>query len=51
MVIGAIVCVGGIVVTVATYQSAQGGGHYIIAWGAIIFGAIQFFRGLGELGQ
>ena len=49
MIFGALWCVGGIVVTAVTYSSAvssPGGGHYIIAWGAIVFGAVQFFKGL-----
>jgi len=47
MLYGALWCVGGIVVTVVTYQAAAGGGggSYVVAWGAILFGAIQFFRG------
>jgi len=46
MLYGALWCIGGIIVTVITYSAASGGGRYIVAWGAIIFGAIQFFRGL-----
>ena len=46
MVWGAIWCVGGIIVTAATYSAAEGGGTYVVAWGAILFGAIQFFQGL-----
>jgi hypothetical protein len=46
MLVGGLWCVGGIVVTVVTLVSASGGGTYVVAWGAIIFGAIQFFRGL-----
>lgn len=42
---GAAWCIGGIVLTAATYND---GGTVIIAWGAIVFGAIQFFRGLGQ---
>lgn len=49
MVIGALWCVGGIAVTAITYQAATGGGVYVVTWGAIIFGAIQFFRGLGQM--
>jgi hypothetical protein len=45
---GAMWCVGGVVVTVLTLQAAAGGGQFVIAWGAILFGAIQFFRGLGQ---
>lgn len=47
MLYGALWCAGGAIVTLVTYDSAsKGGGRYIVAWGAIIFGAIQFFRGL-----
>jgi hypothetical protein len=47
MLVGGLWCVGGIVVSVATYSAASsGGGSYVVAWGAIIFGGIQFFRGL-----
>jgi hypothetical protein len=49
MLIGATWCIGGILVTAMTYQTATGGGHYIVAWGAILFGAIQFLRGLAQL--
>ena len=45
---GAVWCIGGIVVTAATYSAASDGGTFIIAWGAIIFGAIQFFKGLAN---
>jgi hypothetical protein len=40
---------GGTVVTIATYSAAASsptGGRYIVAWGAIVFGIIDFFRGL-----
>ncbi len=49
MAIGAVVCIIGIAVTAATYSAASSGGHYIVAWGAIVFGAIQFFKGLFQL--
>jgi hypothetical protein len=45
MLYGALWCIGGIVVTAATYAAASGGGTYVVAWGAIIFGGIQFIRG------
>jgi hypothetical protein len=48
MLYGALWCIGGIAVTAATYGAASGGGSYVVAWGAIAFGAIQFFRGLIE---
>lgn len=48
---GAMTCVVGIVITAWTYQTAinAGGGRYVLAWGAILFGAIQFLRGLFQL--
>lgn len=46
MVRGGLWCGLGIVVTIGSYAMASGGGHYVVAWGAIIFGGIQFFRGL-----
>ncbi|HEY3321437.1 MAG TPA: hypothetical protein VGP72_13275 [Planctomycetota bacterium] len=43
MLYGALWFFGGLIVTVATMS---GGGRFILAWGAIIFGAIDFLRGL-----
>ena len=52
MLYGALWCIGGTVVTAVTYSAASsGGGTYVVAWGAIVFGAIQFFRGLSHLGK
>jgi hypothetical protein len=51
MLYGALLCVFGVVVTAVTYQIAAdlfGGGHYVIASGAIVFGAIQFFLGFAQ---
>lgn len=45
MRIGALWFFGGIIVTVASYMMTGGSG-YLITWGAVIFGAIQFFQGL-----
>lgn len=44
---GAFWCGGGCIVTILTYAAASrgGGGGYVVAWGAIIFGAIQMIRG------
>ena len=52
MIYGALWCVGGLIVTAVTYNAAAatGGGKYVVAWGAIVFGAIQFFRGLIQSG-
>ncbi len=48
MLQGALWCIGGILVTAMTYNMASEGDTYIVTWGAIVFGAIQFFRGLGQ---
>jgi hypothetical protein len=47
MLVGGLWCAGGILVTVLSYGSKGG----IIAWGAIVFGGIQFCRGLFRLGK
>jgi hypothetical protein len=46
--VGAGWCVGGIAVTVLTYELASGGGFFVVTWGAILFGGIQFVKGLGQ---
>ena len=49
MLYGALWCIGGTVVTAVTYSAATSspsGGHYWVAWGAIVFGGAQFFKGL-----
>ncbi len=49
MLIGGGLAVAGIVVTLYTYSAAsEGGGRYVVWWGAVIFGGIQFFKGLGQ---
>jgi hypothetical protein len=46
VVIGALICLAGVVITFVSYSSASGGGgRYVVAWGAIVFGAIRMFRG------
>jgi predicted RNA-binding Zn-ribbon protein involved in translation (DUF1610 family) len=47
MMIGGVICLIGIFATLATLSLATqaGGGRYVIAWGAVVFGGIQFFRG------
>lgn len=52
MWIGGVICLIGIVVTVGSCLLAgEGGGRYYIAWGAIVWGGIQFFRGLSQSNQ
>jgi hypothetical protein len=51
MLYGALLCVGGVVVTAVTYQIAASffeGGYLVVASGAIVFGAIQFFLGFAQ---
>ena len=49
MLVGGLSCVIGVFVTLATYSHAKiNGGIYVVAWGAILFGAIRFFKGLSE---
>lgn len=50
ILIGGLWFFGGILITAITYSAAQGGGVYVVAWGAIVFGGIQFFKGLFNLG-
>jgi hypothetical protein len=49
VVVGGLWCVGGLVVTVATIAASEHGGGGFICIGAIVFGAIQFFKGLSQL--
>lgn len=51
MLRGGITFVIGLVITIWTYASALNGGVYVVAWGAIIFGAIRFFRGMSNIGK
>ena len=52
MIVGGLICTVGIAITLWTYSAAAtGGGSYIVAWGAILFGAIRFFRGLSNKGK
>jgi hypothetical protein len=47
MVFGGILFAVGLMITVGSYSSAaDGGGRYIVAWGAMIFGALRFIYGL-----
>ncbi|MCR5645235.1 MAG: hypothetical protein K6F96_02425 [Bacteroidales bacterium] len=37
----------GLGITIITYkQASSGGGSYVVAWGAILFGAIELIKGL-----
>jgi hypothetical protein len=51
MIIGAVISGIGIAFTAGTYIAAtnNGGGTYVVWWGLIAVGAIQFFRGLNQM--
>jgi hypothetical protein len=51
MLYGALVCLAGIAATVATFILAPPDGVVIIAWGAMLAGAVQFFRGVYQFGK
>lgn len=47
MMYGGGICFVGLVITLVSYSVAsETGGTYYVTWGAVLFGAIQFFRGL-----
>jgi hypothetical protein len=44
---GAIWCIAGLVITIGSYAAvSDSGGHYLICWGAVVFGGIQLIRGV-----
>ncbi len=46
MGVGGAIFVVGSAITLITLSAAQGGGHFVVAWGAILFGGIQFLAGV-----
>jgi len=49
MALGGIVCFIGLAVTVGSYVAAEPGGMFLLAYGPIVFGGIQFVRGFIQL--
>lgn len=45
MWISAVVLTIGVLVTVISYSAASAGGSYVVAWGAMVFGALFFIAG------
>lgn len=45
MWISAVVITIGVLVTVISYSAASAGGSYVVAWGAMVFGALFFIAG------
>lgn len=48
---GGLAFIVGLIITIWTYSSAANGGTYVIAWGAIIFGAYRFIEGISNKGK
>ncbi len=46
MKIGSLSLLAGIIITFFTYNYAGNGGTYVVTWGAIVIGGIQFLIGL-----
>ena len=47
VMVGAIWCILGIAITAGTYSAASdAGGTYLVCWGAVLFGGLQFLKGL-----
>ncbi len=46
MLYGFLWCIAGTAITVVSYSFATSGGTYIVSWGAIILGGLQFLQGL-----
>lgn len=49
MLVGGAVCFLGLAVTVGSYVAAEPGGVFLLAYGPIIFGGLQFLRGMIQL--
>lgn len=51
MLFGMLCFIVGIVVTAVTYRIAGKGETYIVAWGAMLYGAYLIIRGIGRWGK
>ena len=51
MLYGALWCLGGLLITLLTFSAAGEGGRFLVAWGAVLFGALQFFRGFFQFAR
>lgn len=46
MLVGGLICIGGILLTAITYSMVpKAGGTYVVFWGAVLFGGIRFLYG------
>jgi len=46
MAVGGVIFAVGSAITLVTFSAARGGGHFILAWGAILFGGLQVLIGV-----
>lgn len=53
IMLGTLWLLGGLIVTAASYQlaSSSGGGRFVMAYGAVIYGIVQIIRGLMRSGE
>jgi cation transport ATPase len=45
MMMGAMICGVGVLMSLFTHSTAMNGAPYVVAWGVILFGAVRFLRG------
>jgi hypothetical protein len=45
---GLLFLAGGILITFISYASTAGNGIYLVAWGAMLFGGVRFFKAIHE---
>ena len=50
-IVGGIWLAGGVIVTLASYASASGGGRYIVTTGAIAYGLVRMVPGSMRMGE
>lgn len=46
LLVGGLWFAGGLLLTLVTFSAASGGGHYVLAWGPMVYGAIRMLRAL-----
>lgn len=46
--VGGLIMLAGIVITAVSYSAAEGGGTYVVTWGAILYGGFMLITGLGQ---
>ena len=49
--VGGFIMLVGIVITVVSYGAAEGGGTYVVTWGAILYGGFMLITGLTQASE